>query len=55
MMSTAASPVTQRASLLGLPLELRDQIYKYYFKTDGGYVSNGDKLLQASGQQFRYR
>ncbi|KAF5579973.1 hypothetical protein FPCIR_10803 [Fusarium pseudocircinatum] len=49
-MSTATSPVTQRASLLGLPLELRDQIYYYYFKADGGYVSDGDKLLQASGQ-----
>ncbi|KAF5566474.1 hypothetical protein FNAPI_1098 [Fusarium napiforme] len=49
-MSTAASPVAPRASLLGLPLELRDQIYHYYFKADGGYVSDGDKLLQASGQ-----
>ncbi|KAF5595743.1 hypothetical protein FPANT_4509 [Fusarium pseudoanthophilum] len=49
-MSTAASPVAQRASFLGLPLELRDQIYCYYFKADGGYVSDGDKLLQASGQ-----
>ncbi|KAF5237700.1 hypothetical protein FANTH_10727 [Fusarium anthophilum] len=49
-MSTAASPVAQKASLLGLPLELRDQIYDYYFKADGGYISDGDKLLQASGQ-----
>ncbi|KAF5626577.1 hypothetical protein F52700_8639 [Fusarium sp. NRRL 52700] len=49
-MSTVASPVAQRASLLGLPLELRDQVYYYYFKADGGYVSDGDKLLQASGQ-----
>lgn len=45
-----ASSVVPRASLLGLPLELRDQIYYYYFKADGGYVSDGDKLLQASGQ-----
>ncbi|KAG5792310.1 hypothetical protein H9Q69_008630 [Fusarium xylarioides] len=49
-MSTVVSPIAQRASLLGLPLELRDQIYYYYFKADGGYVSDGDKLLQASGQ-----
>ncbi|KAF5679497.1 hypothetical protein FCIRC_6110 [Fusarium circinatum] len=49
-MSTAASPVAQKASLLGLPLELRDQIYDYYFKADVGYISDGDKLLQASGQ-----
>ncbi|KAG4253404.1 hypothetical protein FPRO03_07364 [Fusarium proliferatum] len=49
-MSPMASSVVPRASLLGLPLELRDQIYYYYFKADGGYVSDGDKLLQASGQ-----
>ncbi|KAF5705608.1 hypothetical protein FMUND_12048 [Fusarium mundagurra] len=49
-MSTVASPIAQRASLLGLPLELREQIYYYYFTADGGYVSDGDKLLQASGQ-----
>ncbi|RKK99899.1 hypothetical protein BFJ70_g17473 [Fusarium oxysporum] len=49
-MSTQASHVVPRASLLGLPLELREQIYFYYFKTDGGYISDGDKLVQASGQ-----
>ncbi|KLO90375.1 Uncharacterized protein LW93_5837 [Fusarium fujikuroi] len=49
-MSTAAPPDARRTGLLGLPLELRDQIYYYYFKADGGYVSDGDKMLQASGQ-----
>ncbi|KAF5989229.1 hypothetical protein FBULB1_1102 [Fusarium bulbicola] len=52
-MSTVSSPVVQKVSLLGLPLELRDRIYYFYFKADGGYVSDGDKLLQASGQAVR--
>ncbi|SCN82016.1 uncharacterized protein FFB20_06663 [Fusarium fujikuroi] len=42
-MSTAAPPDARRTGLLGLPLELRDQIYYYYFKADGGYVSDGDE------------
>ncbi|KAI1070551.1 hypothetical protein LB507_006756 [Fusarium sp. FIESC RH6] len=36
------------ASLLGLPSELRNQIYRDYFTVDGGYVYDGDtnKLVQ---------
>ncbi|KAF5981402.1 hypothetical protein FBULB1_4799 [Fusarium bulbicola] len=38
-----------KATFLGLPLELRQQIYHEYFKVDGGYVYDGDsdKLVQA--------
>ncbi|KAJ4127016.1 hypothetical protein NW768_008637 [Fusarium equiseti] len=39
------------ASLLGLPSELRNQIYQDYFTVDGGYVYDGDtdKLVQPGG------
>ncbi|KAF5675402.1 hypothetical protein FCIRC_7386 [Fusarium circinatum] len=51
-MSTREQPVVPRASLLGLPLELRQQIYHEYFTVDGGYAYNGDsgKLVQANNQ-----
>ncbi|KAF4999913.1 hypothetical protein FGRMN_2151 [Fusarium graminum] len=41
-----------RASLLGLPQELRDEIYRHYFKVNGGYVYHGDsdKLVEADGE-----
>ncbi|QGI94665.1 hypothetical protein CEK26_007734 [Fusarium fujikuroi] len=41
-----------KATFLGLPLELRQQIYHEYFKVDGGYVhdSDSDKLTQADHQ-----
>ncbi|RFN43416.1 hypothetical protein FIE12Z_12336 [Fusarium flagelliforme] len=41
-----------RASLLGLPSELRNQIYQDYFTVDGGYVYDGDtdKLVQPGGK-----
>ncbi|KAF5702438.1 hypothetical protein FGLOB1_9594 [Fusarium globosum] len=44
--------VSARATFLGLPLELRQQIYHEYFKVDGGYVhdSDSDKLTQADHQ-----
>ncbi|KAL7765737.1 hypothetical protein ACKLNR_003653 [Fusarium oxysporum f. sp. zingiberi] len=40
------------ANFLGLPLELRQQIYHDYFKVDGDYVYEGDsdKLVQADGK-----
>ncbi|KAF5528761.1 hypothetical protein FMEXI_14540 [Fusarium mexicanum] len=43
---------TPKATFLGLPLELRQQIYHEYFKVDGGYVYDGDsdKLVQADRQ-----
>lgn len=42
---------TSRASLLGLPWELRNQIYRDYFTVKGGYVYDGDadKLVNADG------
>ncbi|OBS26022.1 hypothetical protein FPOA_06553 [Fusarium poae] len=45
------SPIL-RASLLGLPSELRNQIYQDYFTVDGGYVYDGDtdKLVQPGGK-----
>lgn len=51
-MPTREKPVAPRASLLGLPFELREQIYHEYFTVDGGYVYDGDscKLVQASNQ-----
>ena len=47
-----AQPDIPTASLLGLPSELRNQIYQDYFTVDGGYVYDGDtdKLVQASGK-----
>ncbi|KAM5347428.1 hypothetical protein ACJ41O_010433 [Fusarium nematophilum] len=38
-------------NFVALPLEVREQIYQYYFKVDGGYVFNGDseKLTTAGG------
>ncbi|KAJ4252842.1 hypothetical protein NW762_010748 [Fusarium torreyae] len=51
-MSVRIDPPTPRASLLGLPWELREQIYQNYFKVDGGYVYDGDsdQLVEANGQ-----
>ncbi|KAF4959073.1 hypothetical protein FGADI_1951 [Fusarium gaditjirri] len=45
-------PYEPKAAFLGLPLELRQQIYHEYFKVDGGYVYDGDfdRLVQADGQ-----
>ncbi|CVL06908.1 uncharacterized protein FMAN_12001 [Fusarium mangiferae] len=39
-----------RASFLGLPLEIRQQIYSEYFTTEGGYIYDveTDKLVQAN-------
>ncbi|KAF5710449.1 hypothetical protein FGLOB1_5487 [Fusarium globosum] len=51
-MSTREYPIAPKASLLGLPLELRQQIYHEYFTVDGGYIHDGDscKLVQANNQ-----
>ncbi|KAF5968495.1 hypothetical protein FBULB1_10709 [Fusarium bulbicola] len=51
-MSSRGRPVVPRASLLGLPLELRQQIYHEYFTVDGGFAYHGDsgKLVQANNQ-----
>ncbi|KAM0237404.1 hypothetical protein ACHAP5_009034 [Fusarium lateritium] len=51
-MTPQCRPVIAKASLLGLPQELRDKIYHDYFMVDGGYVYDGesDKLVQADGQ-----
>ncbi|SCO06214.1 uncharacterized protein FFE2_11027 [Fusarium fujikuroi] len=51
-MPTREKPVAPRASLLGLPFELREQIYHEYFTVDGGYVYDGDscKLVRANNQ-----
>ncbi|KAM0316748.1 hypothetical protein ACHAPQ_011236 [Fusarium lateritium] len=51
-MTTQTHPAIPKASLLGLPQELRDKIYHGYFMVDGGYVYDGesDKLVQADGQ-----
>ncbi|KAM0484897.1 hypothetical protein ACHAP7_002914 [Fusarium lateritium] len=51
-MTTRTHPAIAKASLLGLPQELRDKIYHGYFMVDGGYVYDGesDKLVQADGQ-----
>ncbi|RGP72912.1 hypothetical protein FLONG3_6550 [Fusarium longipes] len=40
-----------RVSLLGLPMELREQIYHAYFEVEGGYVHDGvtDTLVQSNG------
>ncbi|KAI7767145.1 hypothetical protein LZL87_009547 [Fusarium oxysporum] len=40
------------ANFLGLPLELRQQIYHDYFKVHGGYVYDGDsdKLFQVAAE-----
>ncbi|KAF4980207.1 hypothetical protein FZEAL_3718 [Fusarium zealandicum] len=42
---------SSQANLVRLPVELRQQIYREYFKADGGYVFNGEseKLTTASG------
>ncbi|KAF5601663.1 uncharacterized protein FSUBG_8028 [Fusarium subglutinans] len=51
-MSSQEQPVVPKPSLLGLPLELRQQIYHEYFTVDGGYAYNGDsgKLVQTNNQ-----
>ncbi|CVL04785.1 uncharacterized protein FMAN_12863 [Fusarium mangiferae] len=51
-MSTGEQPIVPKASLLGLPLELRQQIYHEYFTVHGGYIHDGDscKLVQANNQ-----
>ncbi|PNP73687.1 hypothetical protein FNYG_12877 [Fusarium nygamai] len=51
-MSSRERPVVPRASLLGLPLELRQQIYHEYFTVDSGFAYHGDsgKLVQANNQ-----
>ncbi|KAF5705895.1 hypothetical protein FMUND_11871 [Fusarium mundagurra] len=51
-MSTQEYLISPKASLLGLPFELREQIYLEYFTVDGGYVYDGDscKLVQANNQ-----
>ncbi|KAF5541825.1 hypothetical protein FMEXI_7749 [Fusarium mexicanum] len=51
-MSSRGRPVVSRASLLGLPLELRQQVYHEYFTVDGGFAYHGDsgKLVQANDQ-----
>ncbi|KAF5558334.1 hypothetical protein FPHYL_7422 [Fusarium phyllophilum] len=51
-MSTQEHLIAPKASLLGLPLELRQQIYHEYFTVDGGFVYHGDsgKLVQANNQ-----
>lgn len=52
-MRTEPCPGIPKASFLGLPWELREQIYHDYFNVEGGYVFDGatDKLLQADGRQ----
>ncbi|TVY77542.1 hypothetical protein Focb16_v007425 [Fusarium oxysporum f. sp. cubense] len=52
LMQPSYVPRRPKATFLGLPLELRQQIYHDYFKVDGGYVYNGDsdKLVQADGR-----
>ncbi|RGP64339.1 hypothetical protein FLONG3_9612 [Fusarium longipes] len=47
--------VVPRASLLGLPRELRLQIYRDYFTVPGGYVYDGDtdKLVQANSDPIQ--
>ncbi|KAF4961886.1 hypothetical protein FSARC_10005 [Fusarium sarcochroum] len=51
-MSLRTDPTSPRASLLGLPGELREKVYREYFRADGGYVYDGDsdKLIKAEGQ-----
>ncbi|KAF5540087.1 hypothetical protein FNAPI_10628 [Fusarium napiforme] len=51
-MSSRERHVVPRASLLGLPLELRQQIYREYFTVKGGFAYHGDsgKLVQANNQ-----
>ncbi|KAF4985786.1 hypothetical protein FGRMN_11099 [Fusarium graminum] len=46
--------VAPKASFLGLPQELRDQIYHLYFKVEGGYMHDGeaDKLVRADGSSI---
>lgn len=42
---------SSRTNLTTLPFELQAQIFRHYFKADGGYVFNGDseKLTTANG------
>ncbi|KAF5972350.1 hypothetical protein FCOIX_9427 [Fusarium coicis] len=51
-MSTQECLITPKASLLGLPFELREQIYHEYFTVDGGFAYHGDsgKLVQDNNQ-----
>ncbi|ESU18111.1 hypothetical protein FGSG_13942 [Fusarium graminearum PH-1] len=37
-MSSGTTSTVPKTSLLGLPLKLREQIYRHYFKATGGYV-----------------
>lgn len=49
-MSLETLPDVPRASFLGLPLEMRQQIYLEYFTVEGGYIYDAetDKIAQAS-------
>ncbi|KAF5675545.1 hypothetical protein FHETE_2542 [Fusarium heterosporum] len=46
--------LTPKASFLGIPQELRDQIYHHYFKVEGGYTHDGaiDKIVRADGNSI---
>ncbi|KAF5234317.1 hypothetical protein FAUST_7702 [Fusarium austroamericanum] len=51
-MSSEMTSTVPKTSFLGLPLELREQIYRHYFKATGGYVYDAatETLRQTNGK-----
>lgn len=52
VMSSGTTSAVSTTSLLGLPLELREQIYHHYFEVEGGYIYDGvtETLTQTDGK-----